>query len=294
MISAVVDFLQNGWDKQGLWIFAILLISATTPHAHAQLTAPTLSTISSTTTPFATTIVTPSPTTTAPPPPHLSILTTLSTTFLNTNSTSSISTIRETDQPPSQLFPLSSTETQPNSNQERNESAFNYYFLILAGFGAVLAVGLWWIRKRRKRQKEQMRLSGQTALARDLDGWVNTRRWVHGAWRHNQTVAIIRREEGLDENGEPPPPYHSDASASVPSNRQCVIQQTSSELPVPLRTISREDIARAGPPAYPVLEHHGQNSTVTSDSMADPGMPSSSLRSVESRVRADTIHGGAT
>ncbi|KAF2003663.1 hypothetical protein P154DRAFT_394634, partial [Amniculicola lignicola CBS 123094] len=100
-----------------------------------------------------------------------------------------------------------SPSDQNDTAQHRNEYAFNYYFLFLVMVGVAIAIGLWWIERRRRRQKESMRLSGQQALARDLDGWVDTRRWMHGRWRQNLPAAMMRREEGLDEHGEAPPPY---------------------------------------------------------------------------------------
>ncbi|KAF1957203.1 hypothetical protein CC80DRAFT_375639, partial [Byssothecium circinans] len=122
----------------------------------------------------------------------------------------------------------------------------NYYFLFLALFGILVAVFLWWVHKRRKRRKEAMRLSGQNALARDMDGWINTRRWLHGTQRHNQTAAFVRRE-GLDERGEAPPPYQpkSEGTISVVPERGGV-----EGLAIPLRSLSREDIEQARPPEY--------------------------------------------
>lgn len=51
------------------------------------------------------------------------------------------------------------------------------------------------MRRRRQRQAHN-RFGGQSALARDLETWPGARR-------------PPRREEGLDERGEAPPPYVS-------------------------------------------------------------------------------------
>ncbi|ORY07671.1 hypothetical protein BCR34DRAFT_452086, partial [Clohesyomyces aquaticus] len=126
---------------------------------------------------------------------------------------------------------------------------FNYYFLFLAVFGVLVAISLWWIHRRRKRRKEQMRLSGQHALARDLDGWVNTRRWMHGGWRHNQS-GFVRREEGLDEHGEAPPPYEPKGETSVAVGGANSTGEGTADISIPLRTLQRDDIERSRPPEY--------------------------------------------
>lgn len=165
--------------------------------------------------------------------------------MLTSNSTTSSWTSAPTDLPPG-LFPAAFDDDPHRVDRDR---VFNYYFLFLALFGVLLAVFLWWVHKRRKRRKEQMRLSGHNALARDMEGWVNTRRWFHGAWRHNEAAAFVRREEGLNEHGEAPPPYEpkSDAvavqNAAEPRDRE-------SGLAIPLRTLSRDHIEPASPPGY--------------------------------------------
>lgn len=90
-------------------------------------------------------------------------------------------------------------------------------------------------------------MSGQNALARDMEGWVNTRRWFHGAWRPNQTRAFVRREEGLDEHGEAPPPYQPKDDVTVAEGPP---QDPARLLAVPLRTLSRDDVGSGRPPEY--------------------------------------------
>lgn len=48
--------------------------------------------------------------------------------------------------------------------------------------------------RRRRQRQAHYRSDGQSALARDLETWPGPRRRA-------------RREEGLDERGDPPPPY---------------------------------------------------------------------------------------
>jgi len=83
-----------------------------------------------------------------------------------------------------------------------------------------------------------VRNSGQNALARDLDGWTNTRRWVHG--RHWRSDSRNSREDGLNELGEAPPPY-------VPAAKTATETGSTEELQVPLRTLSRNG---ERPPGY--------------------------------------------
>jgi hypothetical protein len=94
-----------------------------------------------------------------------------------------------------------------------------------------------------------MRLSGHNALARDMDGWVNTRRWFHGTFRQNQSAAFVRREEGLDERGEAPPPYQpkSDVNAAHATG---TTQDAVSGLAVPMQTLSRDTAVQGRPPDY--------------------------------------------
>ncbi|KAF2276729.1 uncharacterized protein EI97DRAFT_376613 [Westerdykella ornata] len=194
-------------------------------------------------------------------------MTTSYTTSPTKNVTTSSTASRTTPGSSPPLFPpagdISSTI---DPEKARKESVFNYYFLILAAFGVLVAVGLWWIRRRRLRRKEEMRLSGQDALARDLDGWVTTRRWLHGAWRYNQTTTFVRREEGLNEHGEAPPPYQPSDEVPVTQGDTRSAQAQASGLAIPLRALSREDLDAMRPPKYEEEEpreraFHGRFST---------------------------------
>lgn len=48
---------------------------------------------------------------------------------------------------------------------------------------------------------------GQSALARDVEGWHGGRRWGHGRPRFPGTGREAMPEEGYNERGEAPPPY---------------------------------------------------------------------------------------
>lgn len=187
-------------------------------------------------------------------PTSLDIISTHSTlatyTSLPPNSTSaSTKSHRSAEARPSPFEPANAG-AQYDPNEERNEKAFNYYFLILAGIVFALAIGLWWIRRRKRRQKEQMRLNGQHALARDLDGWANSRRWMNGNWRQNQSPTVSGHEEGLNEHGEAPPPYQpkndtSGTHADLGNARDAVTGLT-----IPMHVLPRDEIDRFRPPPY--------------------------------------------
>ncbi|KAF2840210.1 hypothetical protein M501DRAFT_915519, partial [Patellaria atrata CBS 101060] len=83
----------------------------------------------------------------------------------------------------------------------------NFYFVFLLIFLILIFAALYVLHKRKRKAKALSRNSGQAALARDLDGWINTRRFINGRWRGGGPNTVRRQEEGLDENGEAPPPY---------------------------------------------------------------------------------------
>jgi hypothetical protein len=173
-------------------------------------------------------------------------LTTLTGSWTPNSTMSSTTTMDGSPQDPGQLFPLADPV---DADEQRKESVFNYYFLFLAAFGVLLVVGLWMMHKRREKKKEQRRRSGHNALARDLDGWVNTRRWMHGAWR--PAAGFVRREEGLNEHGEAPPPYQpKSADTVVVQGHDGTAQDSTNGLTIPLRTLSRTDVERSRLPGY--------------------------------------------
>jgi len=146
------------------------------------------------------------------------------------------------------------TGTEDALQQDKNSSLLNYYFVFLALFLAVVAMVLYALHRRRKMAKARSRHNGQNALQRDVDGFMsNGRRWVGATWaarfdRHNRfgTRALERNrsvEEGLNEEGLPPPPYkaqeaHLSSHTPIPYDGPAV----------PLRTLSRG--AAGKPPGY--------------------------------------------
>ncbi|PSN73432.1 hypothetical protein BS50DRAFT_582969 [Corynespora cassiicola Philippines] len=235
-------------------LFFLVALLVTSSHAQSSVqassTVPSGSSLVGSTTTLITQTISATQTTRTTRTPSI----TQSPTFSTSNTTtSSVPTSTADPEPiPPQLFPDASEKH--GQEKTHSESAFNYYFLFLAIFGLLIAGALWWLHRRRRLRKEQMRMNGQTALERDLDGWVNTRRWFHGTWRHNQPPAIMRREEGLDENGEAPPPYQPSTGVTVAPTTQ----GPASNLAVPMTSISRGDLQLPRPPEY-----HDMGSSLT-------------------------------
>jgi hypothetical protein len=183
---------------------------------------------------------------TSPPLEVTPTTTPTSITTLAYNTTSSPMSQPSNHTPP-QLLP---STTDPNTDQIHDGFVFNYYFLFLAAVGILVVGLLWWLQRKKKRRKEQMRLSGQQALARDLEGWPGSRRFMHGRYGRNQTAAHTRVEDGLDENGEAPPPYQPKTEARVTSFAARGSQDAASNLSIPLRALSRDETERLHPPEH--------------------------------------------
>jgi hypothetical protein len=180
----------------------------------------------------------------------------------NSTTSSKNTSAQPTDSPP-ELFPGA---TYTGAQQIHHDGVFNY-FLFLGLFGVLTAMFLWWIHKRRKRRKEQMRLSGRDALARDMDGWINTSRWFYGTRRHNQTSTFVRREEGLDEHGEAPPPYQPKSDVTMAHTTTGGSQEAVVDLAIPLRTFSRDAAEPGCPPGYRISIRHTEGSILRPDTV---------------------------
>jgi len=147
---------------------------------------------------------------------------------------------------PPKFLPVA--RSSEHHEDDQNVSVFNYYFLFLAAMGLLVALFLWWLLRRRKLKKARMRRSGQTALARDLERWAGTRRFMHGNHGRDQ-AAQVRRQEGLNEDGEAPPPYQpkSEATTNVSVDGGHDLAPT---LAIPLRALTRDNGEHHRLPAY--------------------------------------------
>ena len=92
------------------------------------------------------------------------------------------------------LLPSYTPYGAPKPNGPPSSAVLNYYFLLIAVFVVIVIIAYYSLLRRRRQRQAHYRSDGQSALARDLETWPGPRR--RG-----------RREEGLDERGEPPPPY---------------------------------------------------------------------------------------
>ena len=90
-----------------------------------------------------------------------------------------------------------------NPTGAQGAHVLDYYFLLLAIFVIVVALVCWSLARRRHKRLTTSRSVQQSALAQDLRTWPTGSRG--GRWRFG--AGEVRREEGLDERGEAPPPY---------------------------------------------------------------------------------------
>lgn len=128
--------------------------------------------------------------------------------------------------------PSDSFTNVPQSSDTPNASGLlNYYFLLLAVLVVVVLVGYYFYARRRRRKIARLRTRGQSALARDLEGWPG---WRRGRWAGGDR----ERLEGLNERGEAPPPY-------MPRLPQEAVIREDVERGVPL-----QNLGESKPPDY--------------------------------------------
>jgi hypothetical protein len=212
-----------------------------------------------------------------------SIPTTLLTSVSSTNATAAATSAyrpKGTDNAPNTFqgpnsagsFP-SGTAVDSNSDDQDDQRSglINYYFVFLALFILFIVLGVYFIHKRKRARKMAFRNSGQNALARDLDGWTSSRRWMHGHRREESRV--VRTEEGLNEYGEAPPPYIHAAKTGQDQEGQV----EGSQIQIPLRTLSTNEFERPAtgkPPGYG--EAVGEQTIGTVGEQASTSAPSTS------------------
>lgn len=175
----------------------------------------------------------------------------------------------------------SSSTSDTDDSEDRDDNLLNFYFIFIGLFVILLVVGIWFIHRRKKQRKARLRNSGQNALARDLNGWSQPRRWMQGVapWRMDGPLTV--REEGLNELGEAPPPYIKDTQ--IRERRLSVGSASAAELhtepAIPLRTLSRDERDRLKPPDY---EESIRDSLTPSGERSRPGsiLPSTSVGDV--------------
>lgn len=156
----------------------------------------------------------------------------------------------------SPLYTEDATYGNSDSDSDRS-SIYNYYYIFIALFLIAVVAGLYFVRRRRHAKRAGRRHLRQTALARDLDGWSGPRRWLYGNWRTDH-VAQLRREEGLDESGNAPPPYQPGAVGSAGRG------DLHAPVAIPLRTFSRTHLGTKPPDYVPtIIEVHSEDELET-------------------------------
>lgn len=102
----------------------------------------------------------------------------------------------------------SPTSTRGPDDHGTDHGILNYYFLLLALLIIVVGIIYLFYMKRQRQKTARTRQNGQRALARDLERWGGGGPWGPGRFRHpRSSPRQPRRDEGLDEQGEAPPPY---------------------------------------------------------------------------------------
>lgn len=133
-----------------------------------------------------------------------------STAQSNTNPTTESPTILQTlASPTSEFTPPPTASSIIDDGNRFSQFIFNYYFVLVA-LVIVIACGIMFCVRTRKRRKAALIRSGsQRALARDVAGF-RSRFGIGGtsetAYR-SSTRTLSETEDGLNERGEPPPPY---------------------------------------------------------------------------------------
>lgn len=182
--------------------------------------------------------------------------------------------------------PEASTTIISNPNDQSpsntNGSLINYYFIFFALLVVLVAIALFYGWRKRRRALQNYHNNRQQALARDVNAWDpmhSRRRYWQGRWRSGE----VSREEGLNEEGEAPPPYmpkqdegDGNAASHTAEGQAAHGEATETQEPaIPLQTLSREQ-AGLKPPDYETHvravdeeRRHSQTSEPGSSSQAE-------------------------
>jgi hypothetical protein len=157
-----------------------------------------------------------------------------------------------------------------NGSLSTGTHTFNYYFVIVAVAAVVFGLALLYFGKRKKQKAALMHYNSQRALAQDVSRFNPRTRGnrIRGNGRAlwNGTRREDDRVEGLDERGEPPPPYV--LGGKPPSVR--------SRAPAESLDLADERISHADAVELNTLAPNMQNNAVssTTNDHADPPPPS--------------------
>lgn len=135
--------------------------------------------------------------------------------------------------------------------KDASSDGSSYYFVFIAIFFVLVAVILWISNQRRRRRLAQNTDVRRSALERDMRNshldqlYANTGRVSEGRRPHARGTSgpfAVRRDEGLDERGEAPPPYKRDSGDRSTDD---------AGLAIPMQTFQRDE-RHAKPPEYDV------------------------------------------
>lgn len=134
----------------------------------------------------------------------------------------------------------SDTTTPPPPGSDNGASG--YYYVFIAVFFVLIGAFIWVSTQRRQKRLIRNAHNRQSALARDMQNemlYPNNRRWTGEGRRSHGRIrsgpARTRRDEGLDDRGEAPPPYK-------PDNIEPAVA-------MPMQTLQRDGTANK-PPDY--------------------------------------------
>lgn len=147
------------------------------------------------------------------------------------------------------------TTTSTSNPDTQSSGLVNYYFVFIALFLVVCFLGAWVVLKKRAQARHTRLHQTRSALSRDLEASNLGRGWTYGDSRRQRTdgsgwTALARRgrrgvDEGLDEQGEAPPPYKPSGDEGEGEGGV----GNADVIAVPLRTLAREEVGRK-PPEY--------------------------------------------
>lgn len=145
-------------------------------------------------------------------------------------------------------------------NEQDNDSGSGseaYYFIFIAIFFVLVGGMLWGVNQRKRRRTAQNTSVRRSALERDMQNaqfdqlFPNSRRWTgegrrSGARSSGGGLSGPRRDEGLNEVGEAPPPYKPAGAGNG--------QMNGAGITIPMQTFQPDD--RNKPPEYDTSVGH--------------------------------------
>lgn len=182
---------------------------------------------------------------------------TSSRTTRYTRNTTAISTAFTSTSTGASASDINSDSDSDDESSQRGYSSESQYYYIIVGVGVCLLMLIAWLAyKRRIMVKTMQQQDRQQALAQDAERWRPSRLWQSGASGRDTGGAL--HPEGLNEQGEAPPPYPRQASVGGLDG-----QHGAADLVIPLRDLSRRSDQSMKPPDYiqTVVEARGSSST---------------------------------